>query len=84
MPPKVEGPELRKYMGRRVAVRLNAGRAISGRLVGYDPFMNLTIEEAVDDTPGAGGAPLGLMIVRGASIVQLEALELLAPPPAPA
>lgn len=71
---KENPPELRKFMGRRVSMKLNGNRVVSGKLVGFDTFMNVTLEEAVDETT-AEKHDIGLIIIRGNSIVQLENLE---------
>jgi small nuclear ribonucleoprotein G len=71
---KENPPELRKFMGRRVSMKLNGNRVVSGKLVGFDTFMNVTLEEAVDETT-AEKHDIGLIIIRGNSIVQLESLE---------
>ena len=38
---KVQPPELKKYLDRRLCVKLNAGREVTGVLRGFDQFMNL-------------------------------------------
>lgn len=53
-------------------VSLNAGRAVSGTLRGFDQFMNIVLDAAVDDR---GKEDLGMVVLRGASISTIEALE---------
>jgi hypothetical protein len=36
---KATAPELKKYMDKRVQIKLNANRTITGVLRGFDPFM---------------------------------------------
>jgi small nuclear ribonucleoprotein G len=55
------------------AVKLNANRHVTGVLRGFDQFMNLVLEGAVDER--AGGAELGMVVLRGNSIATIEALE---------
>ena len=69
--------------GKRLTVRLNGSRVVTGRLTGYDVFMNLTLEEAVEDVSATEKRDLGLMVIRGNSIVQLELLERIPAPTAP-
>lgn len=38
---KTHPPELKKYMDKRMQLKLNGGRTVSGILRGFDPFMNL-------------------------------------------
>mmetsp|Transcript_42216 Transcript_42216/g.117541 ORF Transcript_42216/g.117541 Transcript_42216/m.117541 type:complete len:85 (+) Transcript_42216:304-558(+) len=79
--PKVLPPELKKYMEKRLSIKLNAARRVTGVLRGYDQFMNLVLDEAIENPAGstsasAGeGAPIGLVVVRGNSIVQMECLD---------
>lgn len=55
---KVTMPELKmyslinnsRYMEKRMMLQINHGRKISGILRGYDPFMNIVLEEAIDET----------------------------------
>jgi small nuclear ribonucleoprotein G len=84
MPAREVPPDLKKYMGKRLSVKLNGSRRVVGRLSGFDVFMNLVLEEAseVRGGAGAGGAggageevPMGILIVRGNSVVQMECLE---------
>jgi len=85
-------PDLKKYMGKRLSIKLNGNRRVIGRLSGFDVFMNLVLEESVEvrEARGGGGGgggggaaaaaaaeevPLGILIVRGNSVVQMECLE---------
>jgi small nuclear ribonucleoprotein G len=54
--PRSHKPELGKYMEKRVSVKLNAGRLVTGRLRGFDVFMNLVLDEAVEEASGGGHA----------------------------
>ena len=45
---KAHPPELKKFMDKKLAVQINGGRQLSGILRGYDPFMNLVIDEAIE------------------------------------
>ena len=40
---KTHPPELKKYMDKRMNLKMNGGRAVTGVLRGFDPFMNLVI-----------------------------------------
>lgn len=60
-------------------MKLNGNRTISGTLRGYDPFMNLVIDEASELIKGGNVAnPIGMVVVRGNSVIMIEALEKLA------
>jgi len=45
---KAHPPELKKYMDKRLSLRLNGQRVVTGILRGFDPFMNLVVDEAVE------------------------------------
>jgi small nuclear ribonucleoprotein (snRNP)-like protein len=61
MPKQELLPELKKYLSRKVNVKLNGNRVVTGRLTGFDYFMNLVLEEAVEDEKGEK-RDLGVMV----------------------
>ncbi|KAI1619015.1 Serine/threonine-protein kinase smg1 [Elasticomyces elasticus] len=68
-------PELKKYMEKRLFVQLNGNRKVIGILRGYDVFLNIVLDEAVEEKPGGERQRLGMVVIRGNSVVMLEALE---------
>ncbi|EFX72260.1 probable small nuclear ribonucleoprotein G [Daphnia pulex] len=72
---KAHPPELKKYMDKRMSLKLNGGRNIVGILRGFDPFMNLVIDETVEEVKDGSKNNIGMVVVRGNSIIMLEALE---------
>ena len=44
-----------------------------GVLRGYDPFMNLVLDDATD--PASSDKKMGMVIIRGNSVVQFEILD---------
>nr|XP_009663984.1 PREDICTED: small nuclear ribonucleoprotein G [Struthio camelus australis] len=58
-----------------LSVKLNGGRHVQGILRGFDPFMNLVIDECVEMAPGGQQNNIGMVVIRGNSIIMLEALE---------
>ncbi|KAL2009946.1 hypothetical protein VTN00DRAFT_5753 [Thermoascus crustaceus] len=68
-------PELKKYMEKRLFVQLNGNRKVIGVLRGYDVFMNIVLDEAVEEKTGGEKVRLGMVVIRGNSVVMLEALE---------
>ena len=56
----------------RIAVKLNANRHVTGVLRGFDQFMNLVLDGTVDEK---GQEELGMVVLRGNSIITIEALE---------
>ncbi|KAM9925538.1 hypothetical protein OXX59_003810 [Metschnikowia pulcherrima] len=71
----VSAPELKIYLDKKVAVQLNGSRSVTGTLRGYDVFMNITMSDALEHDPKGQQLALGIVVVRGNSIVSIEALE---------
>ncbi|KOB70228.1 Small nuclear ribonucleoprotein G [Operophtera brumata] len=46
---KAHPPELKKFMDKKLSIKLNAGRCVTGVLRGFDPFMNLVLDESVEE-----------------------------------
>ncbi|XP_070812474.1 small nuclear ribonucleoprotein G [Pituophis catenifer annectens] len=72
---KAHPSELKKFMDKKLSLKLNGGRHVQGILRGFDPFMNLVINECVEMASGRQHNNIGMMIIRGNSIIILEALE---------
>ncbi|KAH9420781.1 small nuclear ribonucleoprotein G-like [Dermatophagoides pteronyssinus] len=68
-------PELKKYMDKRLSLKLNGNRQVSGILRGFDPFMNLVIDEAVEINKRNQQIPIGMVVIRGNAVVLLESLD---------
>jgi small nuclear ribonucleoprotein G len=62
-------------MERRIAIKLNAGRKVVGVLRGFDPFMNIVLEEADEFLTEQSVTRIGMVVIRGSSILQMECLE---------
>ena len=62
---KVQPPELKRYLDKRLALKLNAGRSVTGVLRGFDVFMNVVLDDATEDVSPTEKLRLG-MAVRGA------------------
>ncbi|KAL9656655.1 hypothetical protein ABK040_002926 [Willaertia magna] len=75
MPQNNQLPELRNYMGKKVSVRLNGKRYVEGSLMGFDPFMNLTLDNAQEVVSGNQRNPMGVVVIRGNSVEMVECLE---------
>jgi len=74
--PKPQRPELDMFIDKRMAVDLNANRKVAGTLLGFDPFLNIVLDNAVDLKDN--NKELGRIVIRGASIQHIEALEQIA------
>ena len=43
-------------------MKLNGGRHVVGVLRGFDPFMNLVMDEAVEQVKGGENNPIGMIV----------------------
>ncbi|OWM82537.1 hypothetical protein CDL15_Pgr002112 [Punica granatum] len=67
-------PDLKKYMDKKLQIKLNANRMVMGTLRGFDQFMNLVVENTVE-VNGNERNDIGTVVIRGNSVVTVEALE---------
>ncbi|KAK9460833.1 ribonucleoprotein LSM domain-containing protein [Lipomyces oligophaga] len=72
---KPSTPELKKYMDRRLLIQLNGSRKVTGVLRGYDVFLNLVLDDAFEEKSGDEKIKVGTIVIRGNSVVTMEALE---------
>jgi len=70
--PQVNPPELKRYMDKKLSITLNANRHVTGVLRGFDQFMNIVLDQTLDDKEKA---EIGMVVIRGSSIVLMECLE---------
>ncbi|PFH62815.1 hypothetical protein XA68_11827 [Ophiocordyceps unilateralis] len=68
-------PELKKYLDKRLFVQLNGSRKVVGILRGYDVFLNVVLDEAYEEKPNNVKIRLGMVVIRGNSVVMLEAMD---------
>ncbi|XP_037685369.1 small nuclear ribonucleoprotein G-like [Choloepus didactylus] len=71
---KAHLPELKKFMDKKLSLKLNGGRHVQGILQGFDPFMNLAIHEYVEMATSGQQNNIEIVVIQGNSIM-LEALE---------
>lgn len=45
---RTQTPELKRYLDKRISLQLNGGRKVVGVLRGFDPFMNIVLEDSVE------------------------------------
>ncbi|XP_044767761.1 small nuclear ribonucleoprotein G-like [Neomonachus schauinslandi] len=72
---KAHPPELKNFMDKKLSLKLNGGRHVQGILRGFDLFMHLVIDECVEMATGGQQNNTGMVVIRGNSIIMLEALE---------
>ena len=74
---RASGPDLKKYMDKALTIKMNGNRRVSGVLRGYDQFLNLVLEDATEDGSDGAKTPIGMVVLRGNGIIQLQSLERL-------
>ncbi len=64
-------------MDLRVDLRLNGERRVAGIMKGYDQFMNVVLDEAIEIRQGnkVEKRNLGTIVIRGQSIVLWENID---------
>ncbi|XP_044122996.1 small nuclear ribonucleoprotein G-like [Neovison vison] len=60
---KAHSPELKKFMDKKLSMKLNGGRHVQGILWEFDPFMNLVIDECVDMTTSGHQNNIGMVVI---------------------
>jgi small nuclear ribonucleoprotein G len=82
---------LQQFMDKKLFIHLQGGRKVSGVLRGYDLFLNLVIDDALEETTAAQKHPIGtvvrmlnslhelllisMQVIRGNSVTSMETLE---------
>eukprot|EP01115_Flamella_aegyptia_P002832 TRINITY_DN14099_c0_g1_i1.p1 TRINITY_DN14099_c0_g1~~TRINITY_DN14099_c0_g1_i1.p1 ORF type:complete len:86 (+),score=18.88 TRINITY_DN14099_c0_g1_i1:29-259(+) len=72
---KAHGPDLKKYMDKNLSIKLNGNRKVSGILRGYDQFMNLVLDNTIEEVGPNERNDIGMVVIRGNSVVLIEPLE---------
>ncbi|KAM9212945.1 small nuclear ribonucleoprotein G-like [Dugong dugon] len=67
--------ELKKLTDKKLSLKLSSGRHVQGILQGYDPFMNLVVNQYVETATSGQQNNTGMAVIRRNSIIMLEALE---------
>lgn len=49
-------------MDKKLSIKLNAGRAVTGVLRGFDPFMNLVLDESVEECKDGSRNNIGMVV----------------------
>merc|ERR1719411_1793037 len=80
MTTNISSPQLKSYMEKKVSLKLNGHRQVTGLVRGYDPFMNIVLDETVETVKDGLKNSIGMVVIRGNSINMLEFLEECPPP----
>jgi len=62
---------LEKSLNQKLLLLLKDSRNIEGKLLGYDEFMNLVLDD-VEETKGETKRRLGKIILRGSNVVSIS------------
>mmetsp|Transcript_49930 Transcript_49930/g.161579 ORF Transcript_49930/g.161579 Transcript_49930/m.161579 type:complete len:121 (+) Transcript_49930:99-461(+) len=69
------GADLRKFMEKRLDLKLTANRHVVGVLRGYDQFMNIVLDNTVEIVSPTEKNDIGMVVIRGNSIMMWECLD---------
>ncbi|KAI1403157.1 like-Sm domain-containing protein [Hypoxylon fuscum] len=71
--------DLSKYVDKRITVKFNGGREVTGTLKGYDALMNLVLDDGQevmrDDEGKEATRSLGLVVARGTLLVVISPVD---------
>jgi len=71
--------DLGKYMDKKITVKFNGGREVTGTLKGYDALMNLVLDDVQevlrDDEGNESSRLLGLVVARGTLLVLVSPVD---------
>lgn len=51
-----------RFMDKRMSLKLNGGRCVSGILRGFDPFMNVVIDETIEECKDGTKNTIGMVV----------------------
>ena len=68
---KVSQPELKRFLDKNVLINIQGGRKIKGNLRGYDLFLNIVVDEAVEQVQAENNQHLWVDGARCGTVVCL-------------
>ncbi|KAA0183750.1 Small nuclear ribonucleoprotein G [Fasciolopsis buskii] len=72
---KAHQPDLKKYLDKKLKLKLNGNREVIGTLRGFDAFMNIVINDAFEVTKDGQQARIDMAVIRGNSVNIVEAMD---------
>jgi len=62
-------------MDKNLLVKINGNRRVTGILRGYDQFMNLVLDNSIEEISPSERNEIGMVVIRGNSVIMMEPLE---------
>jgi small nuclear ribonucleoprotein (snRNP)-like protein len=59
---EVQLPFNYRYLDKRLSLELNGNRKVTGVLRGFDPFMNIVLEDTIEIVEGKEGKQIGSVV----------------------
>ena len=59
----------------QVDIKLSGNRAVSGVLRWFGQFMNIVLDETVEESSAGENNELGIVLIRGNSVLNIEVLS---------
>uniref|UniRef100_A0A669DVC1 Small nuclear ribonucleoprotein G n=1 Tax=Oreochromis niloticus TaxID=8128 RepID=A0A669DVC1_ORENI len=53
-----------RFMDKKLSLKLNGGRHVQGILRGFDPFMNLVVDDCLEMGPGGQQNTIGMVVSK--------------------
>ncbi len=63
---------LEKSLNQKLLLLLKDGRKIEGKLIGFDEYMNIVLDEVEETTRDETKRRLGKIILRGSNVVSIS------------
>lgn len=67
----VADPTCCRYMDKRLLLQLNGNRRVTGVLRGYDPFMNIVLDDAVEEVSATEKNHIGMVVSISANTLSI-------------
>mmetsp|Transcript_518 Transcript_518/g.517 ORF Transcript_518/g.517 Transcript_518/m.517 type:complete len:80 (+) Transcript_518:16-255(+) len=69
------GADLAKYLDKRLDITLNSNRKVAGIMKGYDQFMNIVLDHAIEILKDDETRQIGTVVIRGNSIILWQSID---------
>jgi small nuclear ribonucleoprotein G len=69
--PAASAPELKKYLDKRMSLQLNGARLVTGVLRGFDPFMNIVLDDCVEVVSSTEKHNIGMVVSLSGVLIEI-------------